>query len=337
MEKPPRPALAAYVIAEIRRLLPDNMELAKSIGPLLNLGNSNLYKRLRGEVAFSADELTTLARHFSISLDQFLLNRSGNARLYFPAMHTPVSSALTYLKQIRQHLILANHLPDARLFYATTEIPMFHYFKYPELTAFKLYIWQRTTWQDHGAKHAKCSFIQYPDAGEIRDLCAELLDLYAALESCEFWPVHLLENTCNQIEFLIYEGGFASDSPPAVLYRQLLNLVDWQQAMAESGRKPDSRGREQAPFTLYHNEIAHTNNTFLLKTPDYRQVFFTFDNPNYGTSVDPAFCDYTENWFAKLQRSSIRISQEGEKQRLRFFSALRRRMEQRLQEGGKAW
>ncbi|MBK8965298.1 MAG: hypothetical protein IPM36_01205 [Lewinellaceae bacterium] len=138
-----------------------------------------------------------------------------------------------------------------------------------------------------------------------------VLTRYCQLESCEFWSLNMLENTLNQIDFLAYEGGFAEKGMARLLCEQIQDLLHWQQAMAEHGRKMDQQGQAGAGLLLYHNEIAHTNNTFLLQAPNFRQAFFTFDNPNFGGSGSPLFCDYAEDWFSRLQRCSIRMSQEG--------------------------
>ncbi|MCC6463442.1 MAG: hypothetical protein IT260_23430 [Saprospiraceae bacterium] len=327
-EKSSPSALAEYVLSEIRRHLPANMELAKTIEPLLGLSSSSLYKRLRGEAAFTADELLLLARSFAVSLDHFVLKNKGIVRVDFPAMTTPLRAAPEFLQQIKQHLLLATLLPQARLWYATSEVPLFHYFKFPELAAFKLHMWSRTTWQLDSIRPTQFCWADNPDAAQIEEQCAYLFKLYTQLESYEFWPSYLLENTLSQIDYLAYQGGFADPQAPRRLYTYLNDLLLWQREMAACGRKLDTNGQKMAGFTLYHNEIAHTNNTFLLQTPDFRQAFFTFDNPNFGASIDPEFCAYTQDWFNKLQHCSTRISLEGDKQRARFFDGLHHRLAQ---------
>lgn len=166
----------------------------------------------------------------------------------------------------------------------------------------------------------------------MQQLAQSVLTRYCQLESCEFWSLNMLENTLNQIDFLAYEGGFAEKGMARLLCEQIQDLLLWQQAMAEHGRKMDQQGQAGAGLLLYHNEIAHTNNTFLLQAPNFRQAFFTFDNPNFGGSGSPLFCDYAEDWFSRLQRCSIRMSQEGEKQRFRFFEKLQARVRQKMEE-----
>ena len=79
-------------------------------------------------------------------------------------------------------------------------------------------------------------------------------------------------------------------------------------------------------FELYENEIMHTSNIFFVLSPAAKQVFYTFDNPNFLTTNHPDFCDYTERWFEKIRRRSQRMSVDGGKHRKVFFEELRRRV-----------
>ncbi|MCB0532733.1 MAG: hypothetical protein H6574_13720 [Lewinellaceae bacterium] len=326
MQKSPQSALASHLIKEIRHRLPENMELAKNLEPLLEVGRSALYKRLRGALAFTPDELVVLARHFQISMDKFVLDQPGIVALEFPVLTEPVHSSAAFLSRVEQQLQVALNLPEPTLFYASAEIPLFCYFRYPELTAFKLYMWSRTTWLLPEFEHQKFSFSNFPNKTEILKRSEAILRHYCDLPSCEFWTLHMLENTLNQIDFLAYEGGFAEPEMAKLLHEQLGSLISWQQQMAERGCKIDNTNREGAKLLVYHNEIAHTNNTLLVQSATHRQAFFTFDNPNFGTSSSPVFCNYTADWFNRLQRCSIRMSREGEKQRFRFFEKLQHRL-----------
>lgn len=332
IEKPHQPDLAAYLIGEIQKQLPPHLELARSIEPILDISRSALYKRLRRASAFTAEELVALARHFQISLDHFVLDKPGTVSMDFPSMAQPMPSAKAFLAGIDQRLAFALQVPQLKLFYASAEIPLFCYLKYPELTAFKLYIWSRTTWLLPAFQNKKFSLVEFPEMEEVQQLAQSVLARYCQIESCEFWSLNMLENTLNQIDFLVYEGGFAEKGMAHLLCEQIQELLHWQQEMAEQGRKMDHQGKAGAGLLLYHNEIAHTTNTFLLQAPNFRQAFFTFDNPNYGGSDSLFFCDYAEDWFSRLQRCSTRMSQEGEKQRFRFFEKLQARMRKKIEE-----
>lgn len=329
-EKQPSGHLARNVLDVLRHKLPAHNDLAKVIQDTLGLTASAAYKRLRGETAFTADELAELARHFGISLDAAVLRGRGMAPMSFPAAAQPIDSPISFLRRVEASLQTALKLPEVRLWYASTEIPFFQYMRYPELTAFKLYMWNKTTWELPAYNQPVFSpelFLQDPQMEPSR---RSLLQLYAQIPSQEFWPLQILDNTLSQVRYATYEGNLPNRALAQLLLSQIAQLVDDLEHMAQLGYKDieGCRVPMPAPFELYENEIMHTSNIFFVLSVAGRQVFYTYDNPNFLTTDHPDFCDYTEDWFAKIRRRSQRISVDGAKHRKVFFEALRQRVSQ---------
>jgi hypothetical protein len=88
---------------------------------------------------------------------------------------------------------------------------------------------------------------------------------YNRLDSTEFWSLHILENTLGQIQYFMAENIFRDRSFPLLLMEQLSQLLTHQKSMAKSALKHrigQPPAADSGAFSLYHNEIAHTNNTF---------------------------------------------------------------------------
>lgn len=316
--------LTRYLFDEIRRLLPVEKTLARELAVVLNLSESAVYKKLKGGNQLSLEEATLLAQHFHISLDNYLLPQAAVVPMAFYPMTGQVASPIEFLRRLLTNMEQANRLTNAHLYYATTEIPVFHYLHFPELTAFKLFVWGRTTWEldERGIEASPEHLAVAPEMNLLRE---RILEGYNRMTSTEFWSLHLLENTLGQIRYFAEEGIFSDRSFPSLLFEQIAQLLAHQQSMAKSGRK-HQRGRQlnsdAGAFSLYHNEIAHTNNTFLLAAEEASVVYSTFDNPNFLQTSDPAFVSYTQNWFDRLQKRSTSLTHGAERQRVRFFSVL---------------
>lgn len=319
--------MARYVVDALRQKLPHN-DLAKVVQEALGITISAAYKRLRGQTAFSADELAVLAGLYGVSLDAITHQGKGMAPMSFPAAVQPLASPVDFLQRVETSLKAALKLPKVRLCYASTEIPFFQYMRYPELCAFKLYMWNKTTWELPAFSQPTFSpklFLQDPAMEPCR---RSILQLYAQLPSQEFWPVHILDNTLNQLRYAIYEGNLPDKDMAQLLRGQIADMVDELERMAQLGYKdiPGCRNISPASFELYENEIMHTSNIFFVLSPVAKQVFYTYDNPNFLTTNHPDFCDYTERWFEKIRRRSQRMSVDGGKHRKVFFEELRRRV-----------
>lgn len=303
---------------------------AHDLSRILHLGLGAVYKRLKGETLLDINEIALLTGEFKISLDGLFQEENGRVSFVFPAMHHPVLQLEQYLSSILDMISWANRLPEAKIYYSTAEIPVFHYLHFPELWAFKLYMWNRTTWELPEWEDQPFNPDQFLENRRLQKLREEIIAGYNMLPSIEFWQISILNNTLNAIDYCTESGAFARNSDAVLLRKQILELLQHQKEMAKAGLKfnPGSLpGPDSGSFTLYHNEIAHTNITILLEWHQGRMTFATFDNPNFMHTADPEFTRYAAGWFAKLRKRSLLVSRDGEKHRNRFFNLLSRYIE----------
>lgn len=301
----------------------------ETISGLLNTGKDAIYRRLRGDTMLTPEELAILAQEFQISIDQLIFDRSNTVFFEFNPFSLRINNFQDYLVSIIKAFEKALQLPNVHLYYTSSEIPIFQYCFFPELIAFKLYIWGRTIWDLEFLRRRPFEFglIDIPSI----KLTEELLAYYLSIHSTELWSLNIVDNTLNQIEYLISSGDFANMTDALIICDKLIALSQHQQLMAEHGHKfranssPDARGQG---FELFHNEMVYTNNTLLISSPSMRLVFTTFANPNYLTSTDDNICDYIEGWFQRLIAKSNPIATHAEKSRNWFFNGLRRKVEQ---------
>lgn len=300
---------------------------AHEIAKILNLGSGAVYKRMKGETLLDISEITLLTRHYNILLDSLFQPERAKVTFEFAPLLHPVRQLEQFMTDIRDFFVRIMPLPDVRVHYSTTEIPFFHYLLYPELTAFKLYMWNRTIWELPEWEDKSFSLQLILGNPRLERLRQELIDLYCRIPSVEFWPSTLLNNTLNAVKYCADSGAFEDNRVPVLLRKQIESLILHQREMAKSGLKfrPDEKpGPAAGEFVLYYNEITHTNNTIMVEWDHGRTVFATFDNPNYMVTSQGDFGEYAARWFVKLRKRAILISRDGEKHRNAFFIQLQR-------------
>lgn len=296
----------------------------------LHLGLGAVYKRLKGETLLDIGEIALLARQYDLSLDALFQPDKGKVTFEFPAMRQSVTQFEQYLSSILALLNWAQRLPGAQFHYSTAEIPIFHYLPFPELCAFKLYMWNRTTWELPDWEDKPFSLEPFLENRRLQRLREDIVAGYNQLSSTEYWPVSILNNTMNAIDYCAESDAFARRADAQVLREQIGFLIRHQREMAKRGLKFSPGAQPDASagaFTLYHNEIAHTNITILLEWEKGSMAFATFDNPNFMHTTEPEFTRYAGHWFSKLRKRSLLISKDGEKHRNRFFNLLHRQVE----------
>lgn len=316
---------------EIKNTLGPEKDFVSELGADLSLGKSAIYKRINGDTMLSMSEMGALAKKYGISLDKLFDLSDHQITFDFPRLETQPESFQEYLSPIIADLEALQALPGKVVYYATDEVPLFHYLYSPELTLFKMFVWARTVWRSPGLQLSKFSFeIGGP---KIKEMIAKALRLYCEVDSVEFWGINILDNTLSQIQYYAESGLFENIEDAAVLHDQMQGLIKTLRMNAEKAtKKQTSLIGKEGNFTLYYNEMLHINNTIYVKSDLASAVYVTFDNPNFMQSQDARILEYTEEWFNKLKRNSTCISQESERGRIQFFEELNRRMARKSEE-----
>ncbi len=311
---------------------PKRSEAVDAIGETLSLAKDAVYRRLRGVTVLTPDQLAELARQFNISIDA-LVGDTDAVFFTYNIFSTGIKDFEQFLMGYYRELEQATRIKGYRFYYASVELPLFQALFFPELIAFKLFIWGRTALDMEYLKDMKFDFSVTPYP--VLKLIEEMMQMYITIPSTELWSQNIIDNTLNQIEYYVSCGSFKNNQDALVLCDRLTGLTHHMQLMAEAGRKfprglkpKDAKG---AAFDLYHNEMVHTNNTILSVSPLGNVLYTTLSNPNFLRSTDQPLCEYMESWFRRIIAKSNSISNHAEKNRDWFFNRMRHKIEQSRQ------
>jgi len=311
-----------------------------TIADTLSMSRDSVYRRVRGTTLLTPDEIKQLSIKFRISLDSLIYNEHDIVLFQYRPQNRPITSYEEYLKDIVKDLTRMNEMPNHRMYYATTEIPLFYFLAIPELRAFRMYFWGKMVWELPYLQDLKFSFDIIPQSAHV--LAEEIVRIYMNMPSTEVWSINILDNTINQVNYMVNTGAFKNINDAIMIADKLTEFVALLKLMAEKGKKGHSKAAIEAShveFDLYQNEILHTNNTVLATSDDLSVVFTSFADPNFVKSVDQKFGKNTQEWFQKLMARSVSISITSERQRQWYFNvlnnkikALRNRIELAIQD-----
>ena len=334
-DRPLQELLFERILARYQRKGDAVDELSK----LLHVGRDGIYRRLRGDTSLTPDELGMLAGHYHISIDHLRAERSDLVLFNFNAFTRPVRSFDEYLENIHDLLAKVAATPNSSFRYASQTIPIFHYFYYPELVAFKLYAYGQSVWGLEYLFNKQFSFDLIPQVTH-RHVKATVRH-YNSVPSTGIWSDTIALNTIQQVEYALEVDAFAEPTDALLIIDKLYELMGHVQRMAEHGKKfsiGSEPSDQHVEYQLYRNEMFHLSNTITVHTPQERMVFTTFSNPNFLMTTDQKFCDYTDDWLDRVISRSTSLTRQNERARMAFFNpilkrinASRRRMELRLE------
>jgi hypothetical protein len=317
------------LFAQIKAALPGNLSFVDEMAELLQLSPDSAYRRIRGETLLALDEVLLLCGRYGISVDG-LAHSNGNHILFAGQQidfeRFELERHLAYILQQLQALAAQ---PQGRMVYLAKDVPVFHYFRFGELAAFKFYAWLKTLLRNPAYQGKKFVLAEAVN-GNWQQLGQQIWATYAGIDTEEIWSLETINSTLRQIEYCREAMLFDGEETVQLLYAQLLQMLDHIEAQAAAGHKHLPGGAAQGSYQLYHNGALLGDNTILMQSANGQRAFLNHGILNYINTGDENFCNYT---FASLQniiQKSALISKVGEKERNRFFNRMRQEIAQRM-------
>lgn len=299
----------------------------------LGLSRNTIYKRYAGYTPLHLEELIHLSAKYDIAVDALLKPTTDRFEFYFPFSRNSEPDPYAFLSNIARDLDYLIKSGNASVWYVSDEIPFFQYMHFDLLFAFKLCIWGRLIWTD-GPATDRITPMQLMEAvrqnTRLKELREQLLSMYLIIPTMEIWSTPVVDNTIEQIRYLVYTGQLKDKGMIADILDDMDLLTDHLTDQAARAEKYPVNGRSKprSALELYHNEMTHTNNTILTRCNNGKSIYLTYDNPNYMKCEDKSLCDYTEQWMQSLQQQSLLISKSAEKHRTHYFQLIREKIAQ---------
>jgi len=313
----------------IKEKLPDNISLADDIADLLNVSTDSAYRRIRGEKALSMDELKDICAHYGISIDSLLGIESDSVTFNYKSLSEEQLNFEQYLSSMLEDITNIAAFEEKHIIYSAKDIPIFHYFHFPELATFKLFFWGKTILQFPELENKDFA----PDVLDkgLLELGKKILETYIHVPATELWNEETVNVTLKQILFY-YESGMLKDKAQAAsLMDELSKLIDHIKKQAAEGCKflPGLKpAKAEGNFQLFYNEVLLLDNSLLITVGDTKMVYVTHNALNYLKTADTQFADQTQKWLENLKSKSSLISGVSEKERNKFFNTMQDKVAQ---------
>lgn len=296
--------------------LKPGVSLVSAVADALGISQSVAYKKIRGESHLTLSQIEQLCECYNSS---FYMTGTGNrtvATVSFTPFAAASVSVTQYLNSLQQFLMHLAAQKNLLLSCATDDIPLFHLFAYPELTAFKLHYWQFRM-----AKDAPM-VLRMQDWSEQKLKSARNLHaLYGKVASSEIWTRSSLLNTVQQIRHSA-ESGIVTDKGLGRLVCEQLKLALTDiEALAVDEHKSDTSVRFEWMFYDIIGSI-----TYLAESEAGMETFIRFNTFNTLHEVNGPLCTEVKHWMQTLKRDSTGFSGQGSLHRRRYmqeaFSAI---------------
>ncbi|MCF6365052.1 MAG: helix-turn-helix domain-containing protein [Bacteroidales bacterium] len=299
----------------IKELIPSANSFADELADVLDISTDSIYRRIRGETLLSINEIYKLCTHYNISFDLFTHQTKNIAFNYEPMGN--FTGFRTYLTSILNDMLQIERSENKQIIYAAIDVPIFHHFNYPELSAFKMFYWMKAVVNAPSLIDKQFSVEHI--SPEFADLGKQIFEVYCKIPSVEIWTDETINGLIKQIEFYWDSGNFAKQEDALRVCEQAQNEIDTLSKQAEIGNKNVKLTGAEGNFSLYYSQIEIGNNCIYTKKADIESIYLSVHTFNKIISGNPGFVEDTKVWLDNLIKKSNLISGVSQIHRYKFF------------------
>lgn len=291
--------------------LPANQKIADAIAEVLGISKSEAYKKITGKTLLALPQIQLLCDHFNVNFAIHGQHNRSSSIVSFAPFHTGKVGVKEYIGSLERFLGDIALSKERKLTCATDDIPIFHLFKYPELTAFKLHFWQMRV-----IDKAPFQFKMNDWRPSILQPAANMHTLYQQIPSTEVWTKTSLLNTLEQIKYAAEAGIIKDKQMGRIICTQLRDALGDIEVYAINKSK---QLNSEILFDWYFYDIIGTI-TYLAEMDGRFTTYVRFNTFNTIREENGPLCIEVKHWLDSLVQDATGFSGQGSVQRNKYLA-----------------
>ena len=294
----------------VSKLVP-GQKLADAVGAVIGISKSEAYKKITGKTLLTLPQIQLLCDHFNINFAIHGEQNRSSSIVNFAPFHTGKISVRDYINSLEMFLQDIASANQKKITCATDDIPLFHLFKYPELTAFKFHFWQMRVIDKAPFK------LNMNDWGaSVLKPAANMHELYLQIPSVEVWTKTSLLNTLEQIKYAAEAGIITDKKLGKLICSQLRDAIGDIELYAVNRSK---QSNNEVLFDWYFYDIIGTI-TYLAEMDERLVTYIRFNTFNTICEENGSLCIEVKHWLNSLIQDATGFSGQGSVQRNKYLA-----------------
>lgn len=306
----------------VKAKLPASQLMAHEIARILSISKAEAYNKIKGSSGLTLHQLEILCKAFDCHFEINPPADKVSSRFTFTPFHTGKIDMLQYVTGLNKQVKTLVNNGLQKLSCSTDDIPFFHLFKYPELTAFKLFFWNTRISAATAQKAAPAFSSKSKDKKSIA-AAYTLYGLYQDIPSLEIWNNSDTLIILEQMRYA-FANNLVTDKKlmQAICDQLMLVLHDIEGYAINKTKNKDG----QATFDWHYCEVV-SNVSYLATLENSQACFLRFNTFNNLESGDNNICNEVNTWLQSLLKESVGFSGQGSNMRNKYLLSLRQQIE----------
>jgi len=307
------------LIETIKKYISNDENIIARLEDILNIGQQSIYRRLRGEIPFTFEEVMKIALNLSFSVDEIIgkYHHKGTFLDMESYLKEETDIIEVYNKFIDKFVDMSHEVSkasDATLISARNKFPISLLLRFENLTRFKYF---------------KVRHLQEEDSSKTK-----FSDITLTLRNKESMKKYLYNyKRVNNIEIIIdsntllallkeityfYKRKLVTDDELAILQSELFELVDYMEKIMSDG-KNDVGSQTACYLSIFNIEANYS----YMQYDDKKLVKFWAYAEIPMIISDPKICSLQKEWLDSLKKYSTLITGSNELQRIHYLDKQR--------------
>ncbi|NDW10780.1 helix-turn-helix domain-containing protein [Dysgonomonas sp. 520] len=313
--------LKKKIINKVLAKIPTYINPVDFLHDVLNISKESIYRRLKGEIAFTLEDLVKISSSLFISLDDIIYadqnNDLGKQPIVFQSrsdeLFEPKKTFVEFLSTYLQNIDETSKAQNAEVMVAANRLMILTAVSFDHLFKFYYYRWIHQT-QRMPLEFGMSSVIL---TDEIISLQEKLKTHIPSGKHTYILDFYFLESTIREIQYYYYRQLITEDEM-LLLQKDLYRFVDAMEYAV-------SRKIEYVGFSsnIYISSTQIESSGLYCKCDDEQLVSLWI---SYGVSIssdNPRICNTYRSWFNSLKKYSSLISGTNEILRTKFIDRQR--------------
>jgi len=297
---------------------PKRTQLVKELMELLSLEREAVYRRLRKEVNFTAQETAILASAWNISLDEIMGINVGKISFQMRMMNylDPSEEETNFLQFVIQSIDYLKYFPTTEFMDICNKLPRQLLAGYEYLNKFYLFKWA----YQYGLEKESLPFSKISISETKANITKEYFKAIKQVPNTNFiFDFNIFYYLIKDIRYFcsIY---LITDEEKELIKKDLLSLLDYLQEIADFGCYPETHNK----VNLYISQLKIPTGYSYTYTPEvnicYIHVFEKLEIYSFHSEMSANFMA----WMQLKKKTAIQISEVDAKSRIEFFTIQRR-------------
>lgn len=295
------------LIAQILCNIPPNMNAVDYLMDVLSIGRESVYRRLRGKIPFTFDEVVKLSLELDFSVDEIIdksQNKQNYADLKVRLSHEADEAFMQTLGEFYDHLVRLSKSTEKETIVTLNRLLFPLLIGYDHLFRFTYYKWIHQM-RDVSINYSLSEVV----------MTTEMLSLYDNIKkhlqtvrdnNIYIFDYNLFLSAIKEIQYY-YKRKLITDDEIRLLKEDFLLMFSKMERMAKKGQD------EIGSITYYYLSTLNIDSNNIYTCSDGKAVSYFWSSPVNPISVtNPAACEVHRKWLNSMKKYSILITQSNE-------------------------